>query len=70
MTTKVLGLRIAEEVALEIEAVARTNGLSISKAIAQAVEIYVADQRADPTFQDRLRKRLEEDRLLLERLTV
>lgn len=65
-----LGLRIAEEVALEIEAVARTNGLSISKAIAQAVEIYVADQRADPTFQDRLRKRLEEDRLLLERLTV
>jgi predicted transcriptional regulator len=68
MATKVLSLRLPEEIATEITAVARANGVSVSKAIRYAVEDYVAAQRADKAFKSRLKKRLEEDRELLERL--
>ncbi|MGN6256830.1 MAG: ribbon-helix-helix protein, CopG family [Solirubrobacterales bacterium] len=68
MATKVLSLRLPEEIAAEITAVARANGVSVSKAIRFAVEDYVAAQRADQAFKSRLKKRLEEDRELLERL--
>lgn len=68
MATKVLSLRLPEEIAAEITAVARANGVSVSMAIRFAVEDYVAAQRADKAFKNRLKKRLEEDRELLERL--
>jgi antitoxin component of RelBE/YafQ-DinJ toxin-antitoxin module len=68
MATKVLSLRLPEEIAAEITAVARANGISVSKAIRFAVEDYVNAQRADKAFKGRLKKRLEEDRELLERL--
>ena len=68
MATKVLSLRLPEEIATEIAAVARANGVSISRAIRMAVEDYVIAQRADKNFKARLARRLEEDRELLERL--
>lgn len=67
MATKVLSLRLPEEIATEIAAVARANGVSISRAIRMAIEDYVAAQRADSAFKKRLQQRLEEDRELLER---
>ena len=69
MATKVLSLRLPEEIAAEITAVARANGVSVSRAIRVAIEDYVATERADKAFKARLKKRLEEDRELLERLT-
>lgn len=69
MATKVLSLRLPEEIATEIAAVARANGVSVSRAIRLAIEDYVAAERADKAFKARLKKRLEEDRELLERLT-
>lgn len=68
MATKVLSLRLPEEIAAELAAVARTNGISMSKAIRFAVEDYVANERADKAFKARLKQRLEEDREILERL--
>ncbi|HET8814497.1 MAG TPA: ribbon-helix-helix protein, CopG family [Solirubrobacterales bacterium] len=68
MATKVLSLRLPEEIAAEIAAVARANGVSVSRAIRLAIEDYVATERADKAFKARLQKRLEEDRELLERL--
>jgi antitoxin component of RelBE/YafQ-DinJ toxin-antitoxin module len=68
MATKVLSLRLPEEIATEITAVARANGISVSRAIRLAIEDYVAAQRADKAFKARLKRRLEEDRELLERL--
>jgi antitoxin component of RelBE/YafQ-DinJ toxin-antitoxin module len=68
MATKVLSLRLPEEIAAELTAVARTNGISVSKAIRFAVEDYVANERADKAFKARLKKRIEEDRETLERL--
>jgi antitoxin component of RelBE/YafQ-DinJ toxin-antitoxin module len=67
MPTRVLSLRIPEEIAAEIAAVARANGVSVSRAIRMAIEDYVAAERADKNFKARLAKRLEEDREKLER---
>jgi predicted transcriptional regulator len=69
MATKVLSLRLPEEIATEIAAVARANGVSVSRAIRFAIEDYVAAQRADKGFKARLKERLEEDRELFERFT-
>jgi predicted DNA-binding protein len=68
MTTKVLSLRLPEEIATEIAAVARADGVSVSRAIREAIEHHVAARRADKTFKERLKRRLEEDREVLERL--
>lgn len=68
MATKVLSLRLPEEIAAEIAGVARANGVSVSRAIRLAIEDYVATERSDKAFKARLKKRLEEDRELLERL--
>jgi predicted transcriptional regulator len=67
MATKVLSLRLPEEIAAEIAAVARANGVSVSRAIRLAVEDYVATERADKAFKARLKRRVEEDREFLER---
>lgn len=68
MATKVLSLRLPEEMAAELAAVARANGVSVSKAIRFAIEDYNAKERADKAFKARLKKRIEEDREALERL--
>jgi predicted DNA-binding protein len=69
MATKVLSLRLPQETAAELAAVARANGVSVSKAIRLAIEKYVAAELADKAFKARLKKRLDEDRELLERVT-
>jgi hypothetical protein len=68
MATKVMSLRLPEEIAAEIAAVARADEISVSKAIREAIETHIASRRSDKAFKDRLKKRLEEDRELLERL--
>jgi predicted transcriptional regulator len=68
MATKVLSLRLPDEIAAEITAVARANGVSVSRAIRLAIEGYVAAERKDQAFKARLKQRLDEDRELLERL--
>jgi len=69
MATKVLSLRLPEEIAAEIAAVARANGVSVSRAIREAIEDHVARELSDEVFKARLRKRLEEDRENFERFT-
>jgi response regulator RpfG family c-di-GMP phosphodiesterase len=59
--TKVLSLRIPEELAVEVAAVAHANRLSVSRAIRSAVEDYVSANVNDPEFQKRVKKRLEDD---------
>lgn len=59
--TKVLSLRIPEELAEEVRAVAYTNRVSVSRAIRIAIECYVDKTVKDPAFQKRVTKRLEDD---------
>lgn len=65
---KVMSVRVDEELATELHAVARAEGVPVSEAIRAAFNQFIATRMADPEVRGRLRKRLEEDREALERL--
>jgi hypothetical protein len=54
--------------AAELAAIARTEDIAMSEAIREAIESHIASRRTSKDFQQRLKKRLEEDREILERL--
>lgn len=66
--TKVLSLRLSKELAAEILSLARVEGVTVSEAIRAAIYRYITARRSEKDFKERLRKRLEEDREILERL--
>lgn len=68
MNTKVISIRMPDELAVQIDAMARTEGVSVSEAMRAAAYRYIATRRADQDFKERLRKRLEEDAEILKRL--
>ena len=68
MAIKAMSLRLPEEKAAELAAIARTDEMPVSEAIREAIDNHIAARRADKDFQQRLKKRLEEDRQVLERL--
>lgn len=68
MSLKITSLRLDEELATELKAVARAEGVPVSEAIRAALYQYIATCRADPGFQARFQKQLEEEREALERL--
>lgn len=68
MPTKAMSLRLPEDTAAELAAIARTEEMPVSEAVRQAIDNHIAARRADKDFQERLKKRLEEDREVLERL--
>jgi hypothetical protein len=57
-----------DELAAQIDAMARAERVSISEATRAAAYRYIATRKTDQDFQERLRKRLEEDQRLLEGL--
>lgn len=66
--TKVISIRVPAELGAQIDAVARAEGVSISETMRAAAYRYIAIRKADHDFQERLSKRLEEDREVLELL--
>ncbi len=66
--TKIISLRMPAELAEQIDAMARAEGVSISETLRAAAYRYIATRRADQDFKERLRKRLEEDAEILKRL--
>jgi predicted DNA-binding protein len=66
--TKATSLRLSPELAAELAAVARAQGLTISEVVREALSDYIAAVRSDDRFQARLREQMEKDRELLERL--
>lgn len=68
--TKVTSLRIPEDLAEELNAVARADDVPVSEAVRAAIYRYIADRKADPQFRVRLRELLEKDREVLERLSA
>lgn len=68
MSTKAMSLRLPEDKAADLAAVARTDEMPVSEVVREAIDNHIAARRADKEFQKRLKKRLEEDRKLLERL--
>ena len=65
---KNLTVRLDEELAADTEALARAEGQSLNETVKLALREAVERRQKDPAFRRRLRKIIEEDRELLERL--
>jgi predicted transcriptional regulator len=66
--TRTTTIRLPTDQADELEAIARVDGMAFSEAIRQAVAAYITTRQADHAFQERLRRRVEADQHILERL--
>jgi predicted transcriptional regulator len=65
---KALTLRLDDEQARELEAIARIDEVPITAEIRQAISAHVTARREDHEFQERLARFMEEDREILEKL--
>ena len=68
MASRAISLRLPDQMAAELAAIARTQDVPVSEVIREAIENHIASRRTDRAFQEQLKKRLEEDREVLERL--
>jgi predicted transcriptional regulator len=65
---KAMTLRLEEELARQLEAVARVQDITVSEAVREAIAAHVEAKRSDRAFQERLDRFVEENRAILERL--
>jgi predicted DNA-binding protein len=68
MATKATSLRLPEEMAAELAAVARADDMPMSEVVREAIEKHITERRTDQDFQKRVKRLLEEDREVLKRL--
>jgi predicted transcriptional regulator len=66
--TKNFTVRLPDEVAKDAEALARAEGQSMNETVKTALIEAVERRRNDPQFKKRVRRLIDEDRELLERL--
>jgi Arc/MetJ-type ribon-helix-helix transcriptional regulator len=64
-----ISVRMPEDVIGEVALIARVEDVSFSEVIRAGLYRHLSHLRTDPAFQKRLRKRLDEDRKILERYT-
>ncbi|HEX5526323.1 MAG TPA: ribbon-helix-helix protein, CopG family [Solirubrobacterales bacterium] len=69
MPSKAISVRIPDQMTAELAAIARTQDIPLSEVIREAIENHIVSRRTDKDFQRLLKKRLEEDQKLFERLT-
>ncbi len=65
---KNLTVRLDDDLAADAEALARAEGQSLNETVKVALREAVDRRRKDPKFGERLRRIIEADRELLERL--
>jgi predicted transcriptional regulator len=68
MMTKAFTMRLSEDKAAELEAVARADGVPVSEAVRDAIDHHIDARRKDKEFQARLGKLIEDDKRVLDRL--
>ena len=65
---KAMTLRLQDDLARELEAVARVENITVSEAVRRAIAEHVAAKRSDREFQKRLDQFMSENQVILERL--
>ena len=65
---KNLTVRLDDELAADAQALARAEGTSLNETVKTALKEAVDRRRKDPKFKARVKRVIEEDRELLERL--
>lgn len=68
MTRKTTTVRLPEELADQVDVVARGRGVSVNAVVVDALVAEVERVRADETFMDHLRRITERDKEILDRL--
>lgn len=63
-----LTIRLDEQLAADTEALARAEGKSLNETVKQALREAAERRRSDPEFKAKVRRIIEQDRELLERL--
>jgi hypothetical protein len=63
-----LTVRLDDELAADTEALARAEGTSLNETVKQALREAAERRRRDPEFKAKLRRIIEQDRELLQRL--
>jgi hypothetical protein len=66
--SKTFTLRVDDERAAMLELVARADGQSVNSALLAAIDAHVETRRRDGEFQERLRRRHEDEAALYKRL--
>jgi hypothetical protein len=66
--TKAMTLRLPAKQAKELETVAQIDQVPVSEAVRTAIETHIEARRQDKDFRERLRRMLEEQQDILERL--
>jgi len=61
MSQRVTSLRLPESMAVQLGAIARTEGVPVSEFVREAIENHMALRCSDEGFKERLKKRMEED---------
>ncbi len=62
-------LRLPDDQADELEAVARAEGMTVSETVRDAITEHIARKRKDKAFRERLKAVMERDREILDRLS-
>jgi predicted transcriptional regulator len=65
---KTMTLRLSDELAADLEAMARVDDVPVSEAIRVAIDERIKARRDDKQFQSRLRRLMAENQRALERL--
>jgi hypothetical protein len=68
MRTRAFTVRVPEDQAEEIEAIAEADGVSVAEEVRAALTDRIAVRRSDKAFQERLRATMERNRRVLDRL--
>lgn len=65
---KVTTIRMPDNMKSDLAAIARSHDMSVADVIGEALEQYIVARQSEHQFKERLEKRLEEDREVLDRL--
>ncbi len=66
--TKAMTLRLPAKQAKVLEAVAQIDDVPVAEAVRTAISAHIEARRGDEEFRERLKRTLEEQRDILERL--
>ncbi len=69
MAPKGMSIRLSDDMAADLVAVAEVDGMPISEAIREAISKHIAERQLDKAFQARLKEHLERKQKIVERLS-
>lgn len=62
-------VRLDDDQAAELEAIAKVDGVSVAEEIRQAITVQIAGRRKDEEFRARLRQSIQDNQRVPEQLT-